>query len=155
MKREVSYHEVAVKFIVTHREAKRATAYAEADRITAKLAEMIEEAIQGNSTNCLDAEDVRITIDGESGGRRMNTYTGLSVGGGRSEDGNRRNDDRSATSAAAHVASHTHQRNAEHFQFRHAHPQPPDSSSIEYREPSEPLSGFDFDEDDFEEAFRE
>lgn len=65
MKREVEYHEVTISFVTTAKEVKRVTV--NETGIPTALAQILYGAITGNSTNCLDVEDVRITIDGTLG----------------------------------------------------------------------------------------
>lgn len=64
MKREVDYHEVNLKFIVTHREAKRVTDRSKSSDVRARLAEMLASVITDNGMNVLDAEEITVTIDG-------------------------------------------------------------------------------------------
>lgn len=58
MKREVEYHKVTVEFIVTHREARRATFVLGNRSVQSRLAQMLASAICGNATNRLDAEEI-------------------------------------------------------------------------------------------------
>lgn len=64
MKREVEYHEVQVSFVVSARDAKRATAKAKKNDVRTALSQLIYDALTGNDTNTLDIEDVRLSIDG-------------------------------------------------------------------------------------------
>lgn len=64
MKREVDYHEVEIRFVVTHREVKRITS-GEKNRL-ATLAMMLRIALVGKDVNGLDAEDVVVKIDGRT-----------------------------------------------------------------------------------------
>ncbi len=65
VKREVEYHEVTVTFIVSKREAARATGVRKTSDIRSRLATILAAAITGNATNCLDAELVEVTIDAD------------------------------------------------------------------------------------------
>lgn len=63
-KREVEYHEVSVSFVVSSREAKRATTKQRKNDIRTALSQLVYDALVGNATNCMDIEEPKITVDG-------------------------------------------------------------------------------------------
>lgn len=64
MIREVEYHEVKLSFIVTERDAARATGKIAKQDVRSELASLLYTAIRSHYAGCLDAEEVIIEVDG-------------------------------------------------------------------------------------------
>lgn len=66
MKKEIEYHEVAVWFVISAREAKRVTGGGKKSDVRSALAQLILDGLTSNTTECMDVEELAVAVDGQS-----------------------------------------------------------------------------------------